>query len=59
MTLGLTQPLTEMSTKDLPGVKVGRRVKVTASLPSVLAVSLENVGALTSHNPMGHGLLQG
>jgi hypothetical protein len=44
MTLGSTQPLTEMSARNLPGGK-GRP-----------ADCLENVGASTSHNPMGlHG----
>jgi hypothetical protein len=43
MALGSTQPLTEMSTRNLPGGK-GRPV--------------HNVGASTSHNPMDlYGLL--
>jgi hypothetical protein len=47
MSLGPTQPVTEMSTRNIPGDK-GRHA---ASQPSV--------GAPTSHNPMGlHGLLQ-
>jgi hypothetical protein len=51
--------LTEMSTRNHPGgVKGCRRVRLTTSPPSV-ADFLENVGASTSHNPMGlHGLLQ-
>jgi hypothetical protein len=59
MDLGSTQLLTEMSTRNLPGgVKDGRRVRLT-TLP-LSADCLENVGASTSHNPMGHrGLLQG
>jgi hypothetical protein len=41
-------------------VKGGRRVKLTTSPPSVSRLSRENVGASTSHNPMGlYGLLQG
>jgi hypothetical protein len=49
MALGSTQPLTEMSTRNL-----------TALPPSVSRLSRENVGAWTSHNPMNlHGLLQG
>jgi hypothetical protein len=48
MALGLTQPLTEMSTRNLPGGK-GQLVRE--------AICLENVGSSTSHNPMGlHGL---
>jgi hypothetical protein len=42
------------------GVKSGRCVRLTTSPPSVSPLSRENVGASTSHNPMGlHGLLQG
>jgi hypothetical protein len=48
------QPLTVMSTGIFLGVKAGRRVRLT-SLPSVSRFS-KNVGASTSHNPMGfHG----
>jgi hypothetical protein len=51
MALGSTQPLTEMSTRNIPGGK-GR--------PARKADCLENVGASTSHNPTDlHGLLQG
>jgi hypothetical protein len=47
MTLGSTQPLTEMSTRNLPWGK-GRSARK------------ENMGASTSHNPIGfHGLLRG
>jgi hypothetical protein len=35
MALGSTQPLTEMSTRNLPGGKGGRRVRLTVSPPSV------------------------
>jgi hypothetical protein len=35
MTLGSTQPLTEMSTRNLPRVKGGRRVRLTTLPPSV------------------------
>jgi hypothetical protein len=38
----------------------GRRARLTTSPPSVSRLPRENVGASTSHNPMGlHGLLQG
>jgi hypothetical protein len=40
MTLRSTQPLTEMSTRNLPGgVKGGRRVGLTTSLPSLSRLS--------------------
>jgi hypothetical protein len=35
MALGSTQPLTEMSTMNLPGVKGGGRVRLATSAPSV------------------------
>jgi hypothetical protein len=41
-------------------VKGGRCIRLTTLLPSVSRLSRENVGASTSHNPVGlHGLLQG
>jgi hypothetical protein len=56
MVLGSTQPLTEMSTRNLPGVKSGRRVGLTTLPPSMSRMS-ENVGASTSLIPKGlHGL---
>jgi hypothetical protein len=57
MALGLTQPLTKMSTRNVPGDKSGRHVRLTNLAPSVSC--LENVGASTSHNPMDMALLQG
>jgi hypothetical protein len=59
MDLGSTQPLTEMSSRNLPGGKGGQLVRMTTLQPSVSRLSRENVGTSTSHNPMGlHGLLQ-
>jgi hypothetical protein len=59
MAVGSTQPLTEMSTRNLLGGK-GRPVhKAWQPFRHLWADCLENVGASTSHNPMGlHGLLQ-
>jgi hypothetical protein len=54
MSLESIQPLIEMSTRNLPGYK-GRPARKADNLT---AICLENVGASTSHNPMGlHGLL--
>jgi anti-sigma-K factor RskA len=60
MTLGLTQVLTEMSIRDLPGGR-GRPARKADNLTAICeSICLENVGGSTSHNPMGlHGLLQG
>jgi hypothetical protein len=63
MALGSTQPLTELSPRNLPGgggvVKGGRHVRLTNLPPEVSQLSRENVGASTSHNPVGlYGLLQ-
>jgi hypothetical protein len=59
ITLGPTQPLTEISTRDLPRGK-GRQARKPDNLIAICKLSRENVGASTSHNPMGlHGLLQG
>jgi hypothetical protein len=58
MSLGSTQPLTEMSTSNLPEVK-GRPARKAANVTVCETDFLENVGASMSHNPMGfHGLLQ-
>jgi hypothetical protein len=50
--LGSTHPLTEMSSRDLPGSKSGRRLELTTLSPSGNRMS-ENVGASTSRNPKG------
>jgi hypothetical protein len=57
MVLGSTQPLTEMSTRKVPG---GKEWPVRKADYLTVVNRLENVGASTSHNPMGlHGLLHG
>jgi hypothetical protein len=59
MALGSTQPLTEISTRNLPGGK-GWPARKADNLTTICGPTLENVGASTSHNPMDlHGLLQG
>jgi hypothetical protein len=60
MFLGSNQPLTEMSTRNLPQGK-GRLALKAGNLTAICqADCLENVGASTSHNPMDlHGLLEG
>jgi hypothetical protein len=60
MALGSTQPLTEMSTRNIPGGK-GRLARGADNLTAICEpICLESVGASTSHNPMGlHDLLQG
>jgi hypothetical protein len=52
MAMGSTQPLTEMSTKNLLGSKSGRRVGLKILLSSVCRMS-ENVGASTSRGLHG------
>jgi hypothetical protein len=58
MALGLTQPLTEMSTRNLPEGK-GRPAREADNLTDICE-PIVYVGASMSHNPMGlRGLLQG
>jgi hypothetical protein len=53
MALGLTQPLTEMSTRNLPGGE-GWSVYKADNLTAIYeSVCPEYVGVSTSHNPTG------
>jgi hypothetical protein len=59
MTLGSTQPLTEMSTRNLPGGK-GRPARKADIIAICGQFVQKNVGASTPLNFMSlHGLLQG
>jgi hypothetical protein len=60
MALGSTQTLTEMSTRNIPGGE-GRPVRKADNLTTICELIIyKNVGASTSHSPMGlHGPLQG
>jgi hypothetical protein len=51
--LGSTQPLTEMSTRNLARDKGWSERKADNLTAISEPIWLENVGALTSHNPMG------
>jgi hypothetical protein len=60
MALGLTQPLTEMSTRNLPGGKERPTRKADKFNAICEPIVYKNVGTSTSHNSMDlHGLLQG
>jgi hypothetical protein len=57
MTLGSTQPLTGISTTLFLGHKERPEHKAHNFIAIFFANCLENIGASTSHNPMGiHGL---
>jgi hypothetical protein len=60
MALGSTQPLTEMSTRNIPGGE-GRPAPKADNLTAICEpIVYKNVGSSTSHSPMGlHGPLQG
>jgi hypothetical protein len=60
MALGSTQPLTEMSTRNLTGGK-GRPVRKADNLTAICEQIVYKIMAASAfHNPMGlHGLLQG
>jgi hypothetical protein len=58
MAVGSSQPVTEMSTRRVPGVKCGWHVSLAAQC-NLCAICLENVGPLTSDNPVGLHILLG
>jgi hypothetical protein len=54
MALGVDSAFNRNEYQELSwGLKGGRREKLTTLPPSVGRLSRENVGATTSHNPMG------
>jgi hypothetical protein len=60
MALGSTQPLTEMSSRNLPGGKGWQAHKADNPTTICEPTVYKNVEASMSHNPMGfHSLLEG
>jgi hypothetical protein len=60
MALGLTYPLTEMSTGNLPGGKGQSALKADNVISVSEPIIWKNVGASTFHNLIAlHGLSQG
>jgi hypothetical protein len=59
VTLRSTQPLPEMSARNLPA-GTRRRARKAENLTAICELTVQkNVGASKSHNPMGlHGLLE-
>jgi hypothetical protein len=53
MSLGSTQPLIEMSTRNLPGGKGGQRIRLTNLAPSVsrLVTKCGSLDVLQSYDP--------
>jgi hypothetical protein len=53
MALGSTQPLTGVSTRNLPGVKGSRGSRLTTSLPSVnrLSIKCDNLNSSKAYVP--------
>jgi hypothetical protein len=58
MSFESTQPLIEISTRNLPGSK-GRQAHKADNPTAIYELPLENTVASTSHNPVSlHGLLR-
>jgi hypothetical protein len=58
---GVTQPLTEMSISSIHIMFLGSKMRPgLTNLPQSVSRLSNNVGSVTSHNPIGlHGLLRG